>query len=1019
MFCLNVVLNVSASYIVLYLFVFCKYRIRKFYGPYKITSFSEPEKMRFKKGTSAGSEQQDNDKEQQPKTNKKTEAQRRWREKIKSNEAKHEEAKQKDRERKKAKRNELSQQVKKDKRLLLSVREKKKIEMRKYRAKKKQSSKENMTDDDEWVDEVPVRSNSVETKKGGTKRMQKKATRQRKKSEREKRRIDVLKKKKAIITTQKWRMRIKLLERKDDAVESTNQEPFKCRQTKFRAVKRAKQSLPQTPMRRASIVKKLTESPSTNKILAGQNVLLTPAATKNLRLGETALESLSLALSTTKRSGTAPKEINHAYNTLRKIAVGRIAKKYKQVKKMSTYLNIRKRKQDSDREWWRPKLRKRRKDAISELCRQQVYNFFLLPEVSRENPCKKDVIKVLDKKTGTKVPTAKQTMVITMEAAYKLFQSPQFYSGVKIGFTSFCKLKPPQVRYISETNRRTCLCQICCNLSLKCETLQKLQTRLLKEPEFEVLATNMLYKKNYVSDATLCKYEEFPDAKCIERKCDNCGTEKLLDLYRDLLEKAQGEIVNYSHWEYITVEKDDQMKRVISCVSKEVPLPEFIDLLKEESSNYPAHIFRANWQHRQMALCMETLQNNEAMMVMDFAENYACRYSNEVSSAYFDPMQVTIHPMMVYYYDETNQRTGVSGDEPESDSVEMVNGGSGGDEGSRSTENVIPDSALEQAAGQNRILVKHSITGISNSKKHDSFAVKVFEEKAVALLEKSGKTFSAIHQWTDGCAAQYKCKAAFARLTHRIPPEFPIVNRNFFETSHGKSVCDGLGAVVKNTAYHAVISGKRIIAGAEDLYLHCKDTLQHEKKELPGVSSVQRCRDFVFVDATDIIRNTPDTCVKPVKGTRQLHAVRGVGRPNELEVRKLSCYCPTCRGNLAGPCSNNKYVEPWTKTQIVLAKISILLACLAGFGCFSVSHSVNNAWLWLLLVNYHNRFCFLCSISRASFLLAPPICTFFLYYRAQGSQEIPSTDLASEDLPDEIEAEPLQMEPKKRYLPYL
>ena len=34
---------------------------------------------------------------------------------------------------------------------------------------------------------------------------------------------------------------------------------------------------------------------------------------------------------------------------------------------------------------------------------------------------------------------------------------------------------------------------------------------------------------------------------------------------------------------------------------------------------------------------------------MDFAENFSCRYQDEIRTAFWDTNQVTLHPMMSYY----------------------------------------------------------------------------------------------------------------------------------------------------------------------------------------------------------------------------------------------------------------------------------------------------------------------------------------------------------------------------------
>ena len=172
---------------------------------------------------------------------------------------------------------------------------------------------------------------------------------------------------------------------------------------------------------------------------------------------------------------------------------------------------------------------------------------------------------------------------------------------------------------------------------------------------------------------------------------------------------------------------------------------EFLNDYENDMQSYTSHIFRANWQHEQMTACISKLKPNQVMMVMDFAKNYKCGFQNEVQSAYFDQNMVTIHPMMHYY--KKNNKDG------------------------------------------EEVLVKHAVIGISNDLKHDGQAVSVFEKKSYEMISKETQVDKII-QWTDGCAAQYKSKNCF----YDISSKSVATTRNYFETSHGKNVCDGLGA---------------------------------------------------------------------------------------------------------------------------------------------------------------------------------------------------------------------------------
>lgn len=210
--------------------------------------------------------------------------------------------------------------------------------------------------------------------------------------------------------------------------------------------------------------------------------------------------------------------------------------------------------------------------------------------------------------------------------------------------------------------------------------------------------------------------------------------------------------------------------------------------MKQDIEVYPGHIFRARWQQKQMTNCIDHLKPGSIAMVMDFSENYGCLFQSEVQSGFVDRNQVTIHPMMIYYKikEEENKET----------------------------------------------LVKHAIVGISEDNKHDADAVLEFEKQALDIVSKDIHIqIKEIHQWTDGCAAQYKGKKSFADISLRNKPS---VCRIFLETSHGKNLCDGLGAIVKNSCYQAVISSKKIIGTAQDVFDHCEQRLTSIKSQTEG-----------------------------------------------------------------------------------------------------------------------------------------------------------------------------------------
>ena len=139
----------------------------------------------------------------------------------------------------------------------------------------------------------------------------------------------------------------------------------------------------------------------------------------------------------------------------------------------------------------------------------------------------------------------------------------------------------------------------------------------------------------------------------------------------------------------------------------------------------------------------------------------------------------------------------------------------------------------------------------------------------------------------------------------------PCVTRNFFEISHGKSVCDGLGATVKNVCYRAVVSGKKVISDASDVFNFCEEKLKRENTE--GAEVTISRHDFISL--TDVERNRNESEVQTLKGTRKLHAVRSTGTNYLLDTRNLSCYCDSCINN-QGDCENREFVCQWERKSL-------------------------------------------------------------------------------------------------------
>ena len=277
-------------------------------------------------------------------------------------------------------------------------------------------------------------------------------------------------------------------------------------------------------------------------------------------------------------------------------------------------------------------------------------------------------------------------MTMTLDDAFKHFKVEN--PNIKIGFTMFRKLKPENVRKISETSRRSCLCQVCCNVALK---LDALRNHIKTASNTEEL-TRIELNKVKLSDVTMYPYDDSPKAQCLNRTCNECGTHKMTDYLKPIPDECQYQQVNWFKWDSIEINKDIKIESFVSCVPKENSFSDFLAEMKKDLELYPGHIFRAKWQQKQMTNCIQNLKPGSVAMVMDVSENYACVFQSEVQSGFFDRNQVTIHPIMSYYKNR--------------------------------------EECEEERT------VKHVIIGISQDNRHDADAVVEFKDTALEILSK-------------------------------------------------------------------------------------------------------------------------------------------------------------------------------------------------------------------------------------------------------------------------------------------
>ena len=167
-----------------------------------------------------------------------------------------------------------------------------------------------------------------------------------------------------------------------------------------------------------------------------------------------------------------------------------------------------------------------------------------------------------------------------------------------------------------------------------------------------------------------------------------------------------------------------------------------------------------------------------------------------------------------------------------------------------------------------------------------------------------------IHEYTDGCADQYKSHHRLGSLTQVATKLNCTIVRNFYETSHAKGPQDAAGGYLKQQADLAVLRGKTIIQSAKDFY-------DFVSEELSTVKQSAVCKSRIFRYIPEIPRNEV-SYFKQIPSIRKIHQVKVMPSSNSISSRFLSCnsFDACSQGDFVN-CEFHSYTGVPTSTQFV------------------------------------------------------------------------------------------------------
>lgn len=430
--------------------------------------------------------------------------------------------------------------------------------------------------------------------------------------------------------------------------------------------------------------------------------------------------------------------------------------------------------------------------------------FFQRDDITRATAGKKETIT----RQGQKVQ--KRYLLDSMKSLHKTFilENP----GVKCSYYYLTQNKPFFVVKPSVSGREMCLCKTHINPTYKATALKNKN----------VIDTDDL---NKLIAATVCNSKQ---ENCMYGTCPLCRDKKIE------ANNSDNTNIQWKEWGRIeeTYQKEEKTVKVFKNVKqdKEGTVKELTIQLNKEVKVLKKHVYNMKVQFSNFRQAVDNIQQNEAIIVADFSENYSCKHNEEIQAHHFggSRQQVSLHTVVYVLDVDMNKKV-------------------------------------------------ESYCTVSSNTNHQPAAIWAHLDPVLKNIRSIYPEIVYVHFFTDGPFSQYRQKQNFyLSSTAVFDYGFKAFTWSFFEAGHGKGPADGIGGYLKRSADDLVARGEDITC-AYKFYEVLKD-----------VSKIKLY--FIITEEIDSIAKQIPAKIQPLVGTKDVHqiftAVRG-----ELKYRHRSCFC--------------------------------------------------------------------------------------------------------------------------------
>lgn len=177
-----------------------------------------------------------------------------------------------------------------------------------------------------------------------------------------------------------------------------------------------------------------------------------------------------------------------------------------------------------------------------------------------------------------------------------------------------------------------------------------------------------------------------------------------------------------------------------------------------------------------------------------------------------------------------------------------------------------------------------SMVVISDDLNHTKYCIFVFMQCIFRSLRAKFPSIEVVNIFSDGPTSQFKQRFLFSNLHHWEQDHDISIRWNFFATSHGKGVVDGIGGTVKRTVWRYIRSEKCHVTTPQDYAALAKQLCSNVQIEFIAKSEIDQQSAFLDVKWEGVMA---------VPLTHRVHCIEAVGS-DEVKVADTSKEIDEC-----------------------------------------------------------------------------------------------------------------------------